>query len=248
MMASTTQQHSSQARRFWTARRLTFTLIALALLSVITFSSCTQSENVATTSGNAPPSNTTASSAVPGQSQPPTVIGPNAPTKNVAPPANPSAVPFVPLPPALLETRLTTIDGKSLKLSDYKGKVVIINLWASWCGPCRIETPELVRMSREYKERGVEFIGLTTMQNDPDPEPIKDFVREQQVPYKIVYDNGSFAGPLAQAVRARAVIPQSYVISRDGNILKHFEGFNAEQTPRLLREAIEQALNYKGQA
>jgi thiol-disulfide isomerase/thioredoxin len=137
---------------------------------------------------------------------------------------------------------LTTIDGQSLKLSDYKGKVIIINLWASWCGPCRIETPELVRMSQEYKARGVEFVGLTTRQNDPDLEPIKDFVREQQVTYKTVYDDGTFAGPLSQTVRARAVIPQSYVISRDGNILKHFEGFNAEQTPRLMRQAIEQAL------
>ncbi|HEY0385325.1 MAG TPA: TlpA disulfide reductase family protein, partial [Pyrinomonadaceae bacterium] len=181
MMAASTQQHSLP-QRLWTARRLSWAFITMVLLSVVVFSSCTQSGNVT--------------------------------TKNVAS-SNPSAVPFVALPPALLETQLTTLDGKSLKLSDYKGKIVVINLWASWCGPCRIETPELIRMSREYKERGVEFIGLTTRQNDPDIELVKNFVREQQVPYSIVYDDGSFAGPLAAAVRARAVIPQSYVLARD---------------------------------
>jgi hypothetical protein len=106
-----------------------------------------------------------------------------------------------------------------------------------------VETPELIKMSQEFKSRGVEFIGLTTKGNDPDIEPVKDFVSEQQVPYKTVWDDGSFATPLTQAVRARAVIPQSFVLLRSGGIYKHFEGFNQTQTPRLLREAIEQALN-----
>ena len=219
-MASTTPQHRPTG--FWTTRRLVVTFIALALLLSFGVSSCTQTTNVVTTNSNASP--------------------PTPKATNAAPARNAGTVPSIPLPAGLLETRLTTIDGQSFKLSDYKGKVVIINLWASWCGPCRIETPELVRMSQEYKARGVEFIGLTTRQNDPDLEPIKDFLREQQVTYKTVYDDGTFAGPLSQAVRARAVIPQSYVISRDGNILKHFEGFSAEQTPTLMRQAIEQAL------
>jgi thiol-disulfide isomerase/thioredoxin len=211
----------------------------LALLATIGVSSCTQPENVSTT--NAPGSNT-----APVKGQPPTVNSSTAPANTAAPPSNAGAVPSIPLPPALLDTPLTTIDGKTLKLSDYNGKVVVINMWATWCGPCRIETPELVKMSQEYKARGVEFIGLTTKGNDPDVEPIKQFVREEQVPYKTVWDDGRFAGPLTQAVRARAVIPQSFVISTTGSILKHFEGFNQVDTPRKLREAIEQALNYKG--
>jgi thiol-disulfide isomerase/thioredoxin len=152
----------------------------------------------------------------------------------------------IPLPASLLETPLTTIDGKSLKFSDYNGKVVVINMWATWCGPCRIETPELIQMSKEFKARGVEFVGLTTKSNDPEIEPIKEFIEQQQVPYKTVWDDGRFAGPLTQAVRARAVIPQSFVLLRDGSIYRHFEGFNQVDTPRKLREAIEQALNYKG--
>ncbi|HEY0404242.1 MAG TPA: TlpA disulfide reductase family protein [Pyrinomonadaceae bacterium] len=248
---STALRPSNQPRRFWTARRLSITFIVAALLSTFGVSSCTQSGNDTTTNGTGTNMNATTSTSSTVKTQPPSTTSgapinsaaqPNA--NSAAPPATAGGpLPSIPLPAALLDTAMTTIDGKSLKLSDYKGKVVIINMWASWCGPCRVETPELIKMSQEFKSRGVEFIGLTTKGNDPDIEPIKDFISEQQVPYKTVWDDGSFAGPLSQAVRARAVIPQSYVLLRNGSIYKHFEGFNQTQTPRLLREAIEQALN-----
>jgi thiol-disulfide isomerase/thioredoxin len=233
MTSSNTRQPS---KRFWTAQRLTTTFIVLSLLATVGISSCTTSNtNTTVTSANTPATNAPVKA--------PPATNPNAPANNAAPPA---AVRSIPLPASLLETPLTTIDGKSLKFSDYNGKVVVINLWASWCGPCRVETPELIQMSKDFKSQGVEFVGLTTKGNDPEIEPIKEFVAEQQVPYKTVWDDGRFAGPLTQAVRARAVIPQSFVLLRDGSIYKHFEGFNQIETPKKLREAIEQALNYKG--
>lgn len=254
-MTSSTQQQRPQPHTFWTARRLSFTFIVLALLATLGVSSCTQSENVSTTNSGATTANAPASNAAApvNKTQPPTgntsvgtANSTTPPSSNAEPPANAGALPSIAMPAAMLNTPLKTIDGKSFKLSDYKGKVVIINLWASWCGPCRVETPELIKMSQEYKERGAEFIGLTTKSNDPEIEPIKEFVSEQQVPYKIVWDDGSFAGPLSQIVRARAVVPQSYVLLRNGNIYKHFEGFSQTETPRKLREAIEQALNAQG--
>lgn len=253
-MTSSTQQQRQQPHSFWTTRRVSFTFIVLALLATLGVSSCSQSENVSTTTTTTNSRATTAtapaSNAAPAKTQPPTgnvavatVNNNAAPPTTAAPPAAGGALPSIPMPAAMFSTPLKTIDGKTFKLSDYKGKVVIINLWASWCGPCRVETPELIKMSQEYKARGAEFIGLTTKGNDPEIEPIKEFVSEQQVPYKIIWDDGSFAGPLSQLVRARAVVPQSYVLLRNGNIYKHFEGFNSTETPRKLREAIEQALN-----
>lgn len=245
MTSSTHARKPRQPKqRFWTARRLAITFISLALLATLAVSSCTQPDtssttNTSVTASGAPPANT----AAPGKGQPASGNSTSAPASNAAPPSGPGPLRSIPLAASLLDTPLTTIDGKSLKFSDYKGKVVVVNLWASWCGPCRIETPELIQMSKEFKAQGVEFVGLTTKGNDPDVEPIKEFVREQQVPYKTVWDDGRFAGPLTQAVRARAVIPQSFVLLRDGSIYKHFEGFSQAETPRKLRQAIEEAVN-----
>lgn len=223
------------------------TFVGLSLLATLGVSSCTQPETTSTTTTNtsSPAANAPASGNVPGKGQPAAVNSSAPVNSSAAPPTETGALRSIPLSASLLDTPLTTIDGKSVKFSDYKGKIVVINLWASWCGPCRVETPELIQMSKEFKSQGVEFVGLTTKGNDPDVEPIKEFVRQQQVPYKTIWDDGSFAGPLTQAVRARAVIPQSFVLLRDGSIFKHFEGFNQVETPRKLREAIEQAVSSK---
>ncbi len=149
------------------------------------------------------------------------------------------------MPASVINAQLKDINGAPIKLADYSGKVVIINMWATWCGPCRIETPELVALSKEYKSRGVELIGLTTQNNDPNVEKIKEFLRANQVEYPTVYDDGSFAGQLTQLTRARSVIPQSFVV-RDGYIIKHFEGFDPRSTPAKLRQAVEQAINDRG--
>ncbi|HJZ81631.1 MAG TPA: TlpA disulfide reductase family protein [Pyrinomonadaceae bacterium] len=153
----------------------------------------------------------------------------------------------VPLPQGLRETAVQTIDGESLKLSDYADKVVVLNIWATWCGPCRLEMPELIKISNEYKARGLVVLGVATTYNEQnDPQRVKNYVKAQNVPYKIIWDDGTLAGPLVEAVQARSVIPQSFVIDRGGRIVKHFSGFNVYQTPQLMRQAIEESLNNKG--
>ena len=213
-------------RGFWTTGRALLTLIVAAAIAVLGLSSCNSNE-VAT--NNAP-----ASRAV------------NAPP-NAAPNAPPAA--FVSLPQGVRDTKLQTLDGDALKLSDYNDKVLVVNIWATWCGPCRQEMPELVKMSNEYKARGLVVLGLATTYNEQnDAQHVKEYIRIQKIPYKIIWDDGTLATPLAQAVQARPVIPQSFVISRDGRIVKHFQGFSALSTPQLMRQAIEDALNEKGKA
>ncbi|MFN2577817.1 MAG: TlpA disulfide reductase family protein [Pyrinomonadaceae bacterium] len=169
------------------------------------------------------------------------------PSKTAPAIAAPPAV--VPLPEELRNTALHTLDGTSLKLSDYGDKVVVVNIWATWCQPCRQEMPELIKMSNEYKARGLVVLGLATSYNERDDQQhVKDYVKAQNVPYQIIWDDGTLAGPLVEAVQGRAVIPQSFVISRDGRIVKHFTGFNVSSTPVFMRQAIEDALNDKGKA
>lgn len=210
--------------RFWTPSRAAITLVAVALLAALGFSSCTSNDET---------SNIAASKSETAPAQPPI-------TANMEPPV---------VPQDLRDTKVETLDGESLKLSDYANKVLVVNIWATWCGPCRMEMPELVKISNEYKSRGLVVLGLATTYNEHnDPVHVKDYVRSQNVTYKIVWDNGSLAAPLVQLVNARQVIPQSFVISRDGHIVRHFQGFSPVSTPQLMREAIEEALNDKGKA
>jgi thiol-disulfide isomerase/thioredoxin len=144
---------------------------------------------------------------------------------------------------AMRQTTLKTVDGKSLKLSDFSNKVVVINIWATWCGPCVLEMPRLSKMNREYKSRGVVFLGLATTYNERDDlKHVRHYLRVKKINYKSIWDNGTLTKPLVEAVHGRSVIPQTFVISKDGRILKHFQGFNPTSTPPLVREAIEQAL------
>jgi peroxiredoxin len=75
-------------------------------------------------------------------------------------------------------------------------------------------------------------LGIATTYNEQnDPQRVKNFVKAQSIPYKIIWDDGTLAAPLVQAVQGRSVIPQSFVISRDGRIVKYFSGFNVYRRP-----------------
>jgi glutathione peroxidase-family protein len=147
------------------------------------------------------------------------------------------------LPRQVLDAENRAASGTPIKLANYSGKVILINLWATWCGPCRMETPELVKLHKEYQSRGVEMIGLSTENPDSSARSVSDFVREFNVDYQI-----GWAKPeLAQILMAgRTSIPQSFIIARDGHVIRRFIGFNPETTPTQLKEALEQALKEEG--
>jgi thiol-disulfide isomerase/thioredoxin len=224
---TSTKQRQSKETRFWTPLRLALTLVVLSLIAALGISSCTSNDEKGVVGKSEP--------APPAKSAP-------APIKSA--PAPPAAL--ASLPANIRDAGLRTINGQTLKLSDYAGKVVLVNLWATWCGPCRNETPELVKLHKEFQSRGVEMVGLT---NDGDPretpESVKSFVREFQVDYHI-----GWASPEVQIafmqMTGRDAIPQSFIISRDGHVLKKFVGFNPISTPPQIRQALEDALNGRG--
>ena len=148
------------------------------------------------------------------------------------------------LPRQVLEAENRAASGAApIKLANYSGKVMLINLWATWCGPCRMETPELVRLHKEYQSRGVEMIGLSTENPDASARSVSDFIREFNVDYQIGWAKIEVAQILMQG---RTNIPQSFIIGRDGRVVRRFIGFNPETTPTQLKEALEQALKEEG--
>lgn len=108
----------------------------------------------------------------------------------------------------------TTLDGKKLSLSDYEGKVVVLNVWGSWCPPCRAEAPQLVEAAKQTKGKA-QFIGLNT--RDQDPAPARAFVRTSGMPYPSIHDGDGSVLLQLSAVPPKA-IPSTLVIDKQGRI------------------------------
>jgi len=161
------------------------------------------------------------------------------------PPGTSSSAPTQPaasgptLPPNVLNAELKTVNRNSIKLSDYSGKVLVVNLWATWCGPCRMEIPELVKLYKEFQPQGLEIVGLSTEDPDASADAVRDFVRSFEMGYAVGWSPNDVSISL---MRGNTNIPQSFLVARDGRILKRFVGFSPNTTPPALRKEIEAAL------
>jgi thiol-disulfide isomerase/thioredoxin len=211
----------------WTPARLSFTLAVLSLVAAFGGSSCSSSDE--------------RRPEPPGPSRTTEVI-----TKTVpAPGPKPAPAVVTTLPASVINVEMRAVSGEPIKLSNYEGKVLVVNLWATWCGPCRMETPELVKLYKEFRSKGLEVVGLSTENPDSSIEGVKQFVQDYNINYRIGWSPPEVSIALMQG---REAIPQSFVISRSGRLIRRFVGFNPNDTPTLIKEAIEEGLNEKATA
>jgi cytochrome c biogenesis protein CcmG/thiol:disulfide interchange protein DsbE len=106
---------------------------------------------------------------------------------------------------------LPQLDGQALQLSSYRGKVVLLDFWATWCDPCREETPHLVELQQKYGDRGLQIIGVSL---DDGPEPVRSFYQQFHMNYPVVMGTAK-TGELYGGVLG---LPIAFVIGRDGRI------------------------------
>ncbi|MCZ7574411.1 MAG: TlpA family protein disulfide reductase [Ardenticatenaceae bacterium] len=121
--------------------------------------------------------------------------------------------------------------GETVRLSDLRGQVVVLNFWASWCPPCRQEAPTLERIWREYKDRGVVFVGIDIWDTDADAAR---FLQE----FGITYPNGPDPNGEIAIEYGLTGIPETYFITRDGMIAQKAIGIVPEETFRRALDAL----------
>ena len=138
----------------------------------------------------------------------------------------PTATPNKPQPAVLIGTdalfaaTLNDVSNKSIMLNSYKGKILIVNFWATWCPPCREEMPELSELSQELKAKDIQVIGIAV----DDAESIKDFQKETPVAYPLLEAEVEGA-PLATGLgNDKGVLPFTVLIDRKGQVFKRFYG------------------------
>lgn len=105
-----------------------------------------------------------------------------------------------------------TLEGNSIKLSEYRGKTIMINFWATWCGPCRKEIPELVKLKNKYGEQGFEIIGVAL--DDEGFEVVEPFLQQFDINYTIVADDYSYGNELGGIY----MVPTTYIVNKEGKI------------------------------
>ena len=143
------------------------------------------------------------------------------------------------LPERILERRIRTLDNNHFRLADFQGKVLVINLWASWCGPCRREVPEYEVIRRDFSGRNVEFIGLTTEDPAEATQQVNKFVRQTNFGFLLGWADRDMAMTL---MNGRRSIPQTIVVDTNGSIINHWVGFAPRLSGNRLRETLENAL------
>jgi peroxiredoxin len=111
------------------------------------------------------------------------------------------------------------LNGDNLRLSDLKGKVIILDFWATWCPPCRAEIPAFNELYSEYKDQGLEIIGLSLDRDGP--PVVKKFAKEYNIKYILAMGNDK----IVNSYRGIVGIPTTFIIDRDGNIRGQHVGF-----------------------
>jgi thiol-disulfide isomerase/thioredoxin len=141
---------------------------------------------------------------------------------------------------------LNDVDGKKVSLASYRGKAVLVNFWATWCGPCKIETPWLVELRNKYAAQGFEILGVDTEAEDLKPDDtagwakdkaaVNKFTAEEKVDYPMLLDGDS----ISTQYGGLDDLPASFFVDRNGKVVAASVGLTSESD---VENNIKKALN-----
>ena len=133
---------------------------------------------------------------------------------------------------------LASVDGQTLKLSDYRGKAVLLNFWATWCEPCKIEMPWFVQLQQQYGPQGLQVLGVAM--DDTDPKDIKEFAEKMGVNYPIVVGKEA----VGDQYGGIPYLPSTFYIDREGKVVDRVFGLVSRSE---IEDNIKKALSASGQ-
>lgn len=134
--------------------------------------------------------------------------------------------------------QLTTLDGSIVSLEQFRGKVVMVDFWSSWCAPCKAEGPMLAETYRVWRDRGVEFVGIAIWD---ERGPVDEFIQRTGIEYINGLDDGRIA--VDWGVRG---IPEKFFVNANGEVVRKIIGPNTEATlSRVLTELTDEALGIR---
>ena len=140
--------------------------------------------------------------------------------------------------PANLNFTLKDLDNKPVKLADYKGKVIVLDFWATWCGPCKLEIPGFIKLQNTYGVQGLQTIGISV---DDKLDALKPYAAEYKMNYLVL--QGLDHDDVQDAFGPLLGIPTTVVIGRDGTICRKHEGLTGRDTfEREIKELLAQKL------
>ena len=132
---------------------------------------------------------------------------------------------------------LKTIDGKDVKLSDLRGKAVLLNFWATWCGPCKIEIPWFMELEKQYASQGLVIVGVAM--DDDAKVSVPKFAQDMKIDYPVLIGTEQVADQYGGVLG----LPMTFYIGRDGKIVKKIEGLTSHSD---IEDSIKAALNSGG--
>lgn len=125
-----------------------------------------------------------------------------------------------------LDVPISKLDGSTFKLADYKGKILVVDFWATYCPPCVKQAPQLAALNEKYRERGLVIVGLTSDEK-AEQAKVEDFIKKAGINYNIGYDNSWISSTFMKGTEDETgapPIPQLFVLSRDGRVVEHLIG------------------------
>jgi thiol-disulfide isomerase/thioredoxin len=131
----------------------------------------------------------------------------------------------------------TLLDNRRARVSDYMGKVVVLDFYATWCGPCRIATPHLVELDRRYGSQGLQIVGLN-VGGPEDRDKVPDYIKEFRIAYTLGYPDPAMSDLYLSDDDS---IPQAFVFDRKGRLVKRFISYD-DAMPAELERIIKESL------
>jgi len=141
--------------------------------------------------------------------------------------------------------QITKLDGGAFKLSDFRGKVLVVDFWQTNCAPCVRLVPQLAELSRKYRDKGLEVVGLTS-DDRADQEKVVEFLKKRGADYTVGYENQWLSSAFLRGTEDETgapPIPQLFVISRDGRVVDHFIGEDPQRGIQDVEQSVIQQLS-----